>query len=141
MSKVRKLTDGNFFVESWIGKDENGVKSARANSTDLKHYIKVYQGCTLPMNVKVCGHLPQGTNEIAFLVNNQKEAYWEKPINRLTSTFPDCRRCGLSIHGNPGSQVRVHCEKVEYEDIWSPDPKSWKECSQNMPLVCLLEIN
>jgi hypothetical protein len=142
MSKIGKHTDGGYFVETWVGDNNNVVSHlVMTNNNKNFHFIQIEQGSTYVRNVKVVGELPQGIGPLAFNCKGSYEPKWEGIMNKLTNGSVDSVCCELSVVSNapPYSGTRIHCAEIIYEDAWNPRT-SWNRARKNLPIEYKIRI-
>jgi hypothetical protein len=137
MARSGNYTDGNLFVETWIGDETNDISQATTGDTGVFHVIEVEQGSTYStLDVRVVGLLPNGINRLAFKPASSQEPTWSKTLSNLIASSPDRVKCEVEVIKGSGSE-RVQCSKVEYNDQWNP---TVFQCTQNIPLEVVVNV-
>jgi hypothetical protein len=139
MSRAGAHTDGNFYVETWVGDVNKDVSQVNIGDTGVFQVIKVVQGSTHTQNVRVIGSLPQGVGRLAFVRGNppRREPEWGDPLNNLINGSVQDVSCQIEVIGGGGNE-RVQCREVQYEDGWNPGV--WLYCQQNLPLEVTITV-
>ena len=106
------ITNGNVYVDTWIGDDSNSVPQTTVGATDVYQVIKVDSGIqTYARTISVEGQLPSYRKCLEFVSANND--YWEKEFRQLIGS--DQEKCLL----NPFAvgNERVQCNDVKYKEL------------------------
>ncbi len=136
MSKKKGIfTDGQIWVETWLAIDKKPVTSARKGTSNLKHYIRVENPTTKPMNYKVFGCLPDG-NQFFKYDYPACSTGWKKKLKKVISNAS--ADCDVEVVDANNSHGRIHCLKIKCKKYWAP--YDWKLCRKRFPIEIKIKL-
>jgi hypothetical protein len=141
MGRTSEFTNGNFYVSTWIGTDDDYIDVINNyQSKRFQHFIEIESGATNARNVEVVGLLPESPPCMKFQCDESGLAShkWKRLIHLLTASHPERVYCSLNIVSNHPAPIRFQCAEVKYEDIWNAG--NWCNCSQNIPITGVVRI-